>query len=709
MSNKHLFIGAILFLGLLPSIQAQKQLTIEDCFNRKYFPQRLSGVQWIPNSHKFSQVVGEALVATDPYSKKNDTIFTVAQLNETLALDDARVRAVPAVTWKDETSLWFMAGNKMFLYNVPAKSAVLKRKTGNGVEAIEVSPASMNIATVENSNLYIHSAYGSRKITEDGGNGIVYGQSVHRNEFGINGGLFWNSEGTKLAFYRMDETRVTEYPLLDIGSKPGKSSQIRYPMAGDSSHTVTIGIFNTYTEEIIYLNTSGPYDQYLTNLTWGPDGLLYLAWVNREQNKMQLRRYNVSTGQMDKLMFEETHSKYVEPEHGPVFLPDNSGDFIWFSERNGFDHLYLYSGNKPAEELTSGNWEVTRFIGFDKNGEGFYFESTKESPLERHAYYQRLRDKDHKSRKITSLAGTHNVLMNAQAGMYMDIFTSRKVPLRYSVYKTDGTVLNTIFESANPIEGFGLGEIKIEPVFVNGVALYTRTFLPSNFDPSRKYPVVVYVYGGPHAQMITESWLGGANLWFHYMAENGYIVYTVDNRGSAHRGLEFENATFRQLGNVEMTDQLAALSALKQLPYIDSNRIGVHGWSFGGFMTTSLMTKHPEVFKVGVAGGPVIDWNYYEIMYTERYMDKPSENPEGYNQANLLKSAGNLQGRLLMIHGTDDDVVVWQHSLMYLKENVKNMNANLDYYVYPGHKHNVVGPDRAHLYKKISLYFFDYL
>ncbi|MBS3914617.1 MAG: DPP IV N-terminal domain-containing protein [Bacteroidetes bacterium] len=706
------FIGLSLLLGLGSNLLTAQDslLSIEDCFNPKLYPTSLKAVQWIPNSHKFSQVKGEALVATDPYSKKDDTIFTLSKLNASLAVDNASLKAIPMVTWKDYNSLWFIAGNKMFVYTLSSQTSILKRQLPESNDAMEISPESMNVAAVVKDNLEIISAYGRKKITEDGGSGIVYGQAVHRNEFGINGGLFWNKDGTKLAFYRMDEKRVTDYPIYNLSTRPASDYKIKYPMAGDSSHTVTVGIYNTYTEELKYLNTEGPYDQYLTNITWSPDGLyVYIAWVNREQNWMQLRKYNASTGELEKVLLDEKHEKYVEPEHGPIFLPESNSDFIWFSERDGFDHMYLYQGGKLNRQLTTGNWEVTKFIGFDKEANGFYFEGTKESPLERHVYYLKLKDKEPRYKKITSGAGTHNVSLNNFSGLYMDMMTSRKEPRKYTVYKTDGTIINEIFKSPNPLESFSLGEIKIEPILANGVALYTRTFLPYDFDVNKKYPVVVYVYGGPHAQMITESWLGGANLWFHYMAQNGYIVYTVDNRGSSHKGLQFENAVHRQLGTVEMSDQIAALDYLKKFPYVDSNRIGIHGWSFGGFMTTSLMTRTPGIYKVGVAGGPVIDWKYYEIMYTERYMDKPQENPEGYAAASLLKYAGNLQGRLLMIHGTDDDVVVWQHSMLYIKEMVKNRNANLDYYVYPGHKHNVIGPDRVHLYKKISQYFFDYL
>lgn len=714
MNNKlqSTFLTIALILSAFSVSAQDKLLSIEDCFNPKYYPQSLRSVQWIPNSHKFSQVIGTNLIATDPYSRKNDTLVTREALVRAVSEAGGTLKNLPSITWKDENSFWFIADNKVYIYFLSTGTATQKRSFGTSYDAIEISSSNLNVSTVENNNLYVHTISGSRKVTEDGGNGIVYGQAVHQREFGIMGGMFWSAQGNKLAFYRMDERRVTQYPIYNINDRPASESKIKYPMTGDSSHTVSVGVYNVETEELIYLKTEGPYDQYLTNVTWSPDGdYIYIAWLNRDQNHMQLRKYNSHTGVLEKVLFEEKHEKYVEPEHGPLFLPGSNSDFIWFSERDGFDHLYQYQNGKPARQLTSGNWEVTEIIGFDRTGEILYFEATKDSPLERHAYSIRVRDKEPKIKKVTSGIGTHKIWLNSYSGLFMDMYTSRREPRKYTVYKTDGgTLVSEVFKSTNPLEEFDLGEVKIDPVIIAGnTALYTRTFLPNQFDATKKYPVIVYVYGGPHAQMITESWLGGANLWFHYMAQNGYIVYTVDNRGSAHKGLNFENATFRQLGTVEMQDQIAALNHLKRMPYVDSNRIGVHGWSFGGFMTTTMMTKSPETFKVGVAGGPVIDWKYYEIMYTERYMDKPQDNPAGYENANLLKFAGNLRGRLLMIHGTDDDVVLWQHSMLYVKQMVKEMNANLDYYIYPGHKHNVIGPDRAHLYKKISQYFFDYL
>ncbi|MBL7812487.1 MAG: DPP IV N-terminal domain-containing protein [Bacteroidetes bacterium] len=706
---RHSLIALAVFASLSLSAQ-DKFLTIEECFNPKMAPGGLRGVSWIPNSHKFTQVKGKALVSTDPYSKRQDTIMTQDRLIALVKAEGGELEGMPMITWKDEFTFWFTSKNQLWTYNTVEGTLVAKRRFGENPDALEVASKSLNIATVEAYNIQVHTAGGSRKITYDGEDGLTYGQSVHQNEFGISKGLFWSTEGHKLAFYRMDERRVTKVPLMDITTRPSHETKFRYPLAGDSSHTVTVGVYNTLTEETIYLKTEGPYDQYLTNITWSPDDqYIYIAWLNRDQNHMQLRRYRAQDGELDKILFEEKHEKYVEPEHGPIFLPESNTQFLWFSERDGFNHLYLYKDNKNLTPVTAGNWEVTDFLGFDKSGEGFYFEGTRESPLERQVYYIKVKEKDGKAKKITTGSGTHKVLLNTSAGLYMDILSSRKEPRKYTVYKLDGTLINEVYKAANPLEEYKLGEVKIEPILVDGVALYSRTFLPPDFSADKKYPVVVYVYGGPHAQMVTESWLGGGSLWMHYMAQNGYVVFTVDNRGSAARGLNFENATHRQLGTLEMQDQLAALAYLKRMPWVDSNRIGVHGWSFGGFMTTSLMTRKPGTFKVGVAGGPVIDWKFYEIMYTERYMDRPQDNKEGYDKANLLNYADKLEGRLLMIHGMDDNVVIWQHSLLYIKAMVKAMNANLDYFVYPGHKHNVVGPDRAHLYKKVCQYFFDYL
>ena len=583
-------------------------------------------------------------------------------------------------------------------------------------------------AAVIEENIRIYDSEGETQITKDGGNGIVYGQTVHRSEFGITKGLFWSPKGNKLAFYRQDEIRVTDYPIFTINPRPAKAKNFKYPMAGDSSHTVKVGIYDRNDKnKITYLNTEGPYDQYLTNITWSPDEkFVYIAWVNREQKRMQLRQYDASTGELVKVLFEETHEKYVEPENGPVFLPGSNESFIWQSERDGYNHLYVFQ-NGDLRQLTKGDWIVTEFLGFDASGKYALINSTLDgkssNALESGNALERtpllVNVQNGAFFELSASFGMNAPVWNEKTGLLTVTYSSLSNPGQVycidvnkfikNIKKTIEVKASLLEEIENPVADYEIGLISLGSIKNEGIELFTRTYLPANFDPQKKYPVVVYVYGGPHAQMIQNKWLGGGNLWMAYMASKGYIVFTLDNRGSANRGLDFENAIYRQVGEVEMKDQLAGLNYLKGLSYVDTSRIGIHGWSFGGFMTTSLMTRQPGKYKVGVAGGPVIDWRYYEIMYTERYMDLPQNNPDGYKKNSLLQYAPDLSGRLLMIHGADDNVVVWQHSLLFLEKCVKANNANLDYFVYPGHEHNVIGRDRVHLYKKVSQYFFDHL
>ena len=772
MSQNNQEVSPVLMVSKAPD----KKFEITDCFNPKYYPESPKMFQWIHGTQYYTLLEDNVLNVYDAKSNtkanfnigsKNELIEmfnNLVKANPNSTFKDAKLGGIPMLKWLksfkqdnkyDIMMAYFQNKNHVFVFKITKEGEKITKtmeyitSISENIDALEIGDnfhytafrrelnmtSFMNIAWVSDNQIFVKNILNETiQITTDGGKGIVYGQSVHRNEFGIDKGLFWSPDGDHLAFYRMDERRVTDYPLFSIAERPAKPSTIKYPMAGDSSHTVTIGIYNVISKKTVYLNTVGPYDQYLTNVTWSPNGqFIYVAVVNREQNEMKLNQYSAETGELVKTLFTQKHSKYVEPQNGPLFVPKSYTDFIWQSNLEGFNHLYLYSNGKLSK-ITNGNWEVSEVIGFDKTGEYLIVNSTRNSDLKLDQESPTNRCplaiswKNPKSSPIilfsnqgSSYVGMHGLSENLMSGYLASVFSNVTTPRQLLILDVNTYISDyvnrkktieqprVIFSSKNPIEDFALGELKLDQLNNAGTILHTRTFLPPSFDPNKKYPVVVYLYGGPHAQMVTNSWLGGGNLWMHYMAQKGYIVFTVDNRGSSHRSFEFENATHRQLGTVEMEDQLFALKHLKSLPYVDSSRVGVHGWSFGGFMTTSLMTRHAGAYKVGVAGGPVIDWKLYEIMYTERYMDKPSENPEGYEANNLLNHASKLKGRLLMIHGADDDVVVWQHSLKFVQKSVGAMNANLDYYVYPGHKHNVVGPDRAHLYKKISQYFFDFL
>ncbi|MFN6039912.1 MAG: prolyl oligopeptidase family serine peptidase, partial [Bacteroidota bacterium] len=476
-----------------------------------------------------------------------------------------------------------------------------------------------------------------------------------------------------------------------------------------TSHQVTLGVYSVKTNSIIYLKTQGPDDHYLTNISWSPEEkFIFIAELNRDQNQMKFNQYDVATGAFIKTLFEESDEKYVEPLHPAVFIPGSLTQFIWQSRKDGFNHLYLFDINgKQMKQLTSGNWEVLSLTGFDSKSEKIFFQSTISSPITKDFCSVNL--KTAKVEKLTKGEGLHNSIVDAKGEWLIDEFINLNTPRKISLINIKSGKSTELLNAENPLSAYSLGKVKIFSIKnKSGTDLWCRMYLPVDFDSTKKYPVIDYLYGGPHHQEVLNTFNGSNNLWYQYMAQRGFIVFTLDNRGSENRGKAFEQATFRNLGTEEMEDQIEGVNYLKSLKYVDANRIGVHGWSFGGFMTTSLMTRKPGTFKVGVGGGPVIDWSMYEIMYTERYMDTPQTNGEGYKKSNLFQYIPNLKGKLLLIHGTVDDVVVWQHSLKYLKSCV-DQNVQLDYFVYPGHPHNVIGKDRVHLMQKITDYFIQNL
>ncbi|RYU82129.1 S9 family peptidase [Hymenobacter persicinus] len=704
-----------LAFALQPAAQAQQQrLTMEDAFlNRSLQPQNLRQLTWIPGSNdEFSfvrttggvdELVRGTAAGAPPVAVPLPKFSSALQ-----GVGAEESKTFPTVQWQDQGVLVATQKNKIYRYDL--KSGLATRGFGYAFEVDNVDPddSKTRLAYTKAQNLYISAAGRENEpVTNELNPAIVNGQAAHRSEFGITKGTFWSPRGSRLAYYRMDQTMVTDYPIVDVSSTPAQEKAIKYPMAGDASHQVTVGVYDLGSRKTVFLQTGEPKEQYLTNLSWSPDEkFIYLAVLNRGQNEMKLNQYDAATGAFVRTLFEEKDAKYVEPQHPLQFVPGHPDQFVWRSQRDGFEHLYLYSTQgKLLRQLTKGNWVVTDVLGFDPKGKEIVYASTAESPLERHLYAVSLQGG--KPRRITQGHGTHAGTLSPSGKYVLDSFNSSTTPRTIRVIGVaDGKPLQTLLDAPNPLTAYVLGETKLFPIkSADGQTdLYCRLITPPGFDPAKKYPTVVYLYGGPHVQLVTDTWLGGSNFWMQLMAQKGYVVFTMDSRGSGNRGRAFEQATFRQLGTAEMADQLKGVDYLKNQPFVDANRLGIHGWSFGGFMTTTMMTRSPGTFKVGVGGGPVIDWRMYEVMYTERYMDTPQENPEGYKAANLLGYVDKLQGKLLLIHGTVDDVVVWQHSLDYLKKAV-DQGVQLDYFVYPGHPHNVGGKDRVHLYNKITQYF----
>ncbi|MGA7838983.1 MAG: S9 family peptidase [Ignavibacteriaceae bacterium] len=685
----------------------KKDLTLKQATLQSYgfYPRGLSQTEWIPGTDNFSYVDNNALVKGNARNDKTEKIISLEDLND--GLSSLKVEALsrfPRSEWIDGSTIKFWTGDKLVTYNITTKTATslnsIPEKAENKDEA-----SNHNVAYTIGNNLYFAANGTSTQITKDENKWIVNGQTVHRNEFGINKGTYWSPTGNYLAFYRMDESMVTDYPVIDFSVRPAKVNEIKYPMAGMTSHQVTVGVYNTRQNEIVWLKTGEPKDHYLTGVTWSPDEkYIFVGILNRDQNHLKEIKFDAKTGEPVKTLFEETSDKYVHPMHGPIFVKDKTDQFIWFSARDGWDHLYLYSTDgKLLKQLTKGNWVVTNLDGFDASGENVYFTATKESPIDRDYYKVNLKSGD--MTRISNGSGNHSITLNEDGQYFLDSYSSLTVPNKTQIVNSDGEIVRDVYSAPNPLADFNIGQTKIFTLkSSDGYDLYCRMVLPADFDSTKTYPVMVYVYGGPGVQLIYNRFLGGGSVWFNYMAEQGYIVFTLENRGSANRGLAFEQETFRHLGTKEIEDQTLGVNYLKSLPYVDSNNMGVFGWSYGGFMATSLMTRTPDLFKAGVAGAPVIDWRYYEVMYTERYMDTPQANPEGYEKADLLNYVKDLKGKFLMVQGTSDVTVVWQNTLMYTKK-AADLGIPMDYFPYTGHLHGVRGVDVYQLYDKITTFF----
>ncbi len=710
--------------------QEKKSYTLEDVIpgGNNYFnlvPKNIPGMQWWGDVCVRTDV--ENIVTINVRNGKETVLVTLDEVNEALLngekpfqptqeLKQLRTLMGASLPWGDQKVITFRQGNYMVWYDFGQKKISNLFRLNEKAANLDFCKENGYVAYTVGSNLCIaHEGEKDLQINPDEKKAdpmdIVYGQAVHRNEFGIYKGTFWSPKGNCLAFYRMDQSMVTAYPQVNTTTRIATLEPDKYPMAGMTSHKVTVGVYHIQSGKTVYLQAGDPTDRYFTNISWSPDEKsIYVIELNRDQNHSQLVRYNAETGAKEAMLFEETHPKYVEPQHPIVFLPWDSNQFIYWSQRDGFHHLYLY--NKEGQlikQLTQGDWLVQDILGFNTARKEMIIASTEISPLQTNIFS--LNVKTGKRTLLGQQDGTHSARLSASGTYLIDNFTSFNVPREISILPTNGKTGVNLLTATDPMkEQYNLPEITLGTIKAadGKTDLYYRLIKPVNFDPNKKYPAIIYVYGGPHAQLIHNNRFYDARGWDLYMAQKGYVMLTVDSRGSDNRGLEFENCTFRQLGVEEMKDQVEGAKFLQSLPYVNADKIGVHGWSFGGFMTTNLMLTYPEIFKVGVAGGPVIDWQYYEVMYGERYMDTPQTNPEGYKNSNLKLKAGNLKGRLEVIIGGADPTCVPQHSYTFLRACI-DAGTHPDFFVYPEDGHNMMGRDRVHLHEHITRYFEDHL
>ena len=645
-------------------------------------------------------------------------LFQLVELNDWAGtVDSTRIRHFYYATfpYPDEPLVLLSSKQERLLVDWQQKRCVWRQsRQVNGLHesSEDWNSASRAVAFVSDHNLYVTDGKGRlHQLSRDGSRELVYGQSVHRDEFGIEKGTFWSNDGRRLAFYRMDQSMVADYPQVDIDPRIASYEPDKYPMAGETSHKVTVGVFDLNTDRVVYLDAGDPTDRYFTNIQWSPDGsTIYLFELNRDQNDCRLTSYDAVTGKKKGELYRETSDKYVEPLHPITFLPWDSNKFILQSQRDGYNHLYLYNTDgKMLKQLTKGNWVVMELSGFNEKRKSAIILSNEKDPIQANFYEVNIGNG--KRTLLDNGQGYHHGELSKSGSYLCDISSAPTTPRDIDILSLGSK--NPRFNWLHAADPWKDYEV---PTYESGTIkaadgttdLYYRMVKPTHFDPSKKYPTIIYVYGGPHAHCVDASWHYSSRSWETYMAQKGYVLFILDNRGSENRGRDFEQVTFRHLGQAEMADQMKGVEFLRSLPYVDSDRMGVHGWSFGGFMTITLMVNHPEVFKVGVAGGPVIDWKWYEVMYGERYMDTPQTNAEGYEQTSLLHRAKDLKGKLQIITGYNDATVVPQHCLSFIAACIQE-GTQPDFFVYPGEPHNMRGHQSTHLHERISQYFDDYL
>ena len=677
-------------------------IDLEGYFQGKYLAERINGLSWQPGTDNYAYIDDDFNIKLVNAKTGKESLYLSSD-----KLAEENVKKVRSFQWVDANTLYFPRNQRL----ITVSKNGLTSYTFSDVNMEEVIDQSVKhkLFIIKNDDgVFVESVKNGYKpilICPDTGKNITFGESVHRSEWGINEGQYISPNGNYIAFYRMDESMVEDYPLVNTGTPIATVEYMKYPMAGRNSHKVTLGIYDVTKSSAQgkavyhYIKTDVADGEFLTNVTFSPDEkYIFITHLNRAQNHSKLIQYDLQSGNKVKVLIEETDSRYVEPLQRIIFLKD--GRFLYFSDRDGWRHLYMYDMNgNLIKKVTEGRYDIVDIYGLDAKEENLYFTAPLEKPVNQYVCKVNL-----KSGVLTRLGaadGVHYPIFSDSKNYFIDYFTNVTTPRVISLVSNQGKTMKVLKTSKNPYADCAMGETKIFPIVnKHGDSLWCRLITPPNMDKSKKYPVLIYVYGGPHSQLVTNSFISGG-VFLEYMAQQGYVVFTLDNRGTSCRGAEFEKCIHRQLGKLEMEDQMCGVEYLKSLPFVDANRIGLDGWSFGGFMTLSLITEHPETFKAASCGGPVVNWAWYEVMYGERYMDTPEENPEGYAAANILTKIKNVKCPLLVMHGCQDHTVVWQHTLELMRQAVTD-GIEVEYFPYTIYDHNVIGPERVHLWHKIE-------
>ncbi|MCR4965693.1 MAG: S9 family peptidase [Bacteroidales bacterium] len=702
MFKKITFTLFCLLLSCFCLFAQNEIIDLEGYWAGQYMADRIYGLSWQPGTDNYAYLDDDMNIKLVNAKNGKETMFLT---NEKMKANNLNPRSF---SWIDANTLYFSRPSmivKVEKGNITSTTDLAEQTTD---DVIDQSIKNKLFIVKNEEGVFVKSVKNNYKpilICPDTGKCITFGESVHRSEWGINEGQYISPNGNYVAFYRMDESMVEDYPLVNTGTPIATVEYMKYPMAGRNSHKVTLGIYDVAKSceqnktVYHYIKTDVADGEFLTNVTFSPDEkYIFITHLNRGQNHSKLIKYDLQTGNKVKVLIEEKDSRYVEPLQRIIFL--KNGNFLYNSDRDGWKHLYMYDMNgNLIKKVTEGRYDVVEVFGLDAKEEYLYFTAPLEKPVNQ--YVCKVNMKSGELTRLGDADGVHYPIFSDSKNYFVDYFTNVTTPRVISLVSNKGKTMKVLKTSKNPYADCAMGETKIFPIVnKHGDSLWCRLITPPNMDKSKKYPVLIYVYGGPHSQLVTNSFVSGG-VFLEYMAQQGYIIFTLDNRGTQCRGAEFEKCIHRQLGVLEMEDQMCGVEYLKSLPYVDANRIGLDGWSFGGFMTLSLITEHPETFKAASCGGPVVNWAWYEVMYGERYMDTPEENPDGYANANLLTKIKNVKCPLLVMHGCQDHTVVWQHTLELMRQAVTD-GIEIEYFPYTAYDHNVIGPERVHLWHKIE-------
>ena len=708
---------------------AQEAITVERIFGSDDFRTRAVAFQWLPEGDRFLTIdAAEGGGGTDLWLEAIRT-GERTRLVEGTALassDTAGPPAVASVAWSpdgtrmllftDAQRVWRQATRGTYLVHEPETGRTIPISSARGSQMFaKFSPDGGRVGFVRDNDLYVTDlATGAeRRLTSDGSDVIINGTTdwVYEEELDLRDAWRWSPDGRRIAFWRFDQSPVETFYMIDETAVYSRPIPLRYPKAGTANSRVRIGVIDLETGTTTWIDTGDDPEAYLARMDFAASPTeLVIQRLNREQNRVDLLLADVTTGTTRTLITEAAPS-WVEIHDDFTWIRDGR-QFLWTSERDGFRHIYLYDrSGELVRQVTQGSWEVTSIEALDDDEDWVYFTAINPTPAERQLFRARLQDG--RLQRISTEPGSHSVDMAPDASVYLDVYSRNGMPPVYRLHASDGRLLRVLEDNARVVDNLAVAGATAPSFFSfitsDGVRLNGWMIRPPDFQPNQEYPVLLYAYGGPGSQTVTDSWQGTRYLWHQALAAEGYIVASIDNRGTGGRGRDFKNLVYRNLGHWEATDQIEAARYLAGLPYVDDSRIGIWGWSYGGYLTALTLMKGGDLFRAGIAVAPVTDWRLYDTIYTERYMLTPAANPDGYRQSAPLTHAGSLESDFLLVHGSGDDNVHFQNSVL-LADRLQAARKQFDFMLYPNQTHSISsGNGPIHLYTMLTEWVKEHL